>query len=66
METIASGWGATSFGAAISNTLQYVKVTPVSDDTCNQPGVYDGSINSETMICAGTNFISHQKISSVF
>ena len=52
-DTIASGWGATSFGSEISNTLQYVKVTPVSDTLCNGIQSYNGAIDSETMICAG-------------
>ena len=52
-DTIASGWGATSFGGAISNTLQYIKIQTVSDEVCNEPGSYGGAIDSDTMICAG-------------
>ena len=52
-DTIASGWGFTSFGSGISNTLQYVKVPPVSDTVCNGTDSYNGAIYSDTMICAG-------------
>ena len=33
-DTITSGWGTTSSGGSISTVLQYVKVPPVSNDTC--------------------------------
>jgi len=52
-DTIVSGWGTTEFQGSISNTLQYVKVTPVSDATCNEPASYNGQIISDQMICAG-------------
>ena len=62
-DTIASGWGATSFGSAISNTLQYVNIPPVSDETCNAPASYNGTIISDAMICAGT--VLHQEIQTI-
>ena len=52
-DTLVSGWGVETFGGAVSNILQYVKVPVVSDDACNEPGSYGGSIDSDTMICAG-------------
>jgi len=52
-DTIVSGWGTTSSGGSISNTLRYVKVPPVSDATCNEPASYNGQIISSQMICAG-------------
>ena len=61
-DTIASGWGATSFGSAISDKLQYVKVPPVSDTICNQPESYNGAINSDTMICAGEELTIYDNV----
>jgi len=52
-DTVVSGWGTISSGGAISNTLKYVKVPPVSDATCNAAASYAGSIVSDQMICAG-------------
>jgi len=52
-DTVVSGWGTISSGGAISNTLKYVKVPPVSDATCNAADSYDGDIVSDQMICAG-------------
>ena len=52
---IASGWGATSFGGAISNTLQYIEVPTVPETVCNASDSYNGAIDSDTMICAGIN-----------
>jgi len=52
-DTITSGWGTTTSGGSISNTLRYVKVPPVSDATCNEPASYNGQIDATTMICAG-------------
>ena len=52
---MVSGWGTISSGGAISNTLKYVKVPPVSDATCNAAASYAGSIVSDQMICAGQN-----------
>ena len=33
-DTITSGWGTTSSGGFLSTILQYVKVPPVSKETC--------------------------------
>ena len=52
-DTIVSGWGYTSSSSSsFTETLQWVKVPPVSDDTCNQASSHDGDITSN-MICAG-------------
>ena len=61
VDTIASGWGATSFGSEISNTLQFVQVPPIPDGTCNEPESYNGAIDSTTMICAGPQKLSDLK-----
>ena len=34
-DTIASGWGTTSSSGDLPNILQYVKLPPVSDETCS-------------------------------
>jgi len=52
-DTVVSGWGTISSGGAVSSTLKYVKVPPVSDATCNAADSYDGIIVSDQMICAG-------------
>ena len=54
---MVSGWGTISSGGAISNTLKYVKVPPVSDATCNSADSYNGQIVSDQMICAGQDMI---------
>jgi len=51
-DTIVSGWGTLSSGGALSDILQWVKVPPVSDATCNQPDSYNGQITAN-MICVG-------------
>jgi len=51
-DTIVSGWGTLSSGGVLSDTLQWVKVPPVSRTTCNQASSYNGQITSN-MICAG-------------
>ena len=51
-DTIVSGWGTLASGGSLSDTLQWVKVPPVSDDTCNQPASLNGQIKAN-MICAG-------------
>ena len=53
-DTIVSGWGRLSSAGEVSDTLQWVKVPPVSDATCNQPNSYDGELTAN-MICAGKN-----------
>ncbi len=45
------GWGATSQGGPISNTLREVTVPIVSDAVCT--GDYGGSFDATTMVCAG-------------
>ena len=57
-DTLVSGWGTIFSGGPLSNTLQYVKVPPVSDATCNAADSYNGEVDPTTMICAGTN-VSH-------
>jgi len=51
-DTIVSGWGTSSVGGQVEDTLRWVKVPPVSDATCNDPAVYNGQITAN-MICAG-------------
>ena len=51
-DTIVSGWGSLSSGGSFPEILQWVKVPPVSDATCNQPNSYNGQITAN-MICAG-------------
>lgn len=51
-DTIVSGWGTTSWGGFVSNTLKWVNVPPVSRASCNQLSSYNGAITNN-MICAG-------------
>ena len=51
-DTLVSGWGTLAIGGAYPDTLQWVKVPPVSDATCNQPSSYNGAVTAN-MICAG-------------
>jgi secreted trypsin-like serine protease len=48
------GWGTASFGTkgAVSNNLLYAFVDVVDRARCNEPAVYDGSVDS-SMFCAG-------------
>ncbi|XP_034936651.1 transmembrane protease serine 9-like [Chelonus insularis] len=48
----AIGWGKTSEGGEISNTLQKVKVPVLSDEECDEAG-YQKSRRTENMFCAG-------------
>ncbi len=47
-----SGWGLTSVGGSTSDVLQHVGVQVVSNQSCNGPAAYAGSITDQ-MICAG-------------
>jgi secreted trypsin-like serine protease len=49
------GWGTSSFSSkgAVSNNLLYAFVDVVDRAKCNEPAVYDGSVDS-SMFCAGT------------
>jgi hypothetical protein len=49
---LVSGWGVTRFWGDISNSLQEVYLPLVSNETCNQPASYNGSVY-DTMLCAG-------------
>ena len=52
-DTIVSGWGSRATGGpTVGGTLQYARVPPVSDRTCNQPESYNGRVTSG-MMCAG-------------
>ena len=57
-DTIVSGWGTLSFLGSFPDVLQWVKVPPLSDATCNQPSSYNGQITAN-MICAGLNNCFH-------
>ena len=57
-DTIVSGWGTLSFLGSLPDVLQWVKVPPLSDATCNQPSSYNGQITAN-MICAGLNNCFH-------
>jgi len=48
----AIGWGLTGDGGDVQNVLRRVGVEIVSNETCNAPGAYGGSI-TEGMLCAG-------------
>eukprot|EP00546_Thalassionema_frauenfeldii_P008848 CAMPEP_0178909942 /NCGR_PEP_ID=MMETSP0786-20121207/8818_1 /TAXON_ID=186022 /ORGANISM="Thalassionema frauenfeldii, Strain CCMP 1798" /LENGTH=626 /DNA_ID=CAMNT_0020582131 /DNA_START=388 /DNA_END=2268 /DNA_ORIENTATION=+ len=47
------GFGRLESGGNIPNTLQEVVVQYVDTDTCNDNDSYSGSINDDTMFCAG-------------
>jgi secreted trypsin-like serine protease len=49
-----TGWGSTSEGGEISETLKEALVPVIDDDTCAQPAI-NGSVgfSAETMFCAG-------------
>lgn len=49
---IATGWGLTSEGGKISNTLQEVGLIVQSNPICNSPASYGGQIK-DGMFCAG-------------
>ncbi len=51
-EVRVSGWGATSMGGSGSQKLLFAMVPVVSNDTCNEPASYGGSITA-AMFCAG-------------
>lgn len=48
----AIGWGLTSEGGDVQNTLRRVGVEIVSNQACNAPGAYAGGI-TDGMLCAG-------------
>ena len=47
-----SGWGAQEEGGGVADKLQKVDVPIVSNDSCNKPEAYDGTI-TPTELCAG-------------
>lgn len=49
------GFGRLESGGSSPNTLQEVVVQYVDTDTCNEPGSYSGSVNGDTMFCAGVS-----------
>jgi len=53
-EAFVTGWGTTSEGGEVSETLKEA-MTPIIDDSiCAQPGVYGGSgFDPSQMVCAG-------------
>lgn len=51
--TMVSGWGATSFGGAGSDTLKAATTPVVSDSDCSDPLAYGAEFSSASMLCAG-------------
>ena len=51
--TRVSGYGATSQGGSLSDTLKVATVPIISDTTCSNPAVYGSSFFRDVMICAG-------------
>jgi secreted trypsin-like serine protease len=50
-DCIVSGWGTTSSGGSLADTLQKVTVPVVTDEVCR--GAYGQSDIADSMICAG-------------
>jgi secreted trypsin-like serine protease len=52
-QTRVSGYGTTSQGGALSDTLKTTTVPVISDATCKSPVIYGGIYNPASHICAG-------------
>lgn len=52
-QTRVSGYGATSQGGSLSNTLKTATLPIISDSTCGSPLIYAGIFNASVHICAG-------------
>ena len=53
-EAFVTGWGATSEGGEVSETLKEAMVPIIDDGTCAHPGIYGGfGFDPRQMVCAG-------------
>lgn len=50
----ASGWGTTSSGGSVSDTLRVATTPIISDASCAGGAVYGSDFHSSTMVCAGS------------
>lgn len=50
---IVSGWGTLSSGGSLPDKLMQVSVPYVTNNTCNAPSAYGGSVSASYEICAG-------------
>jgi trypsin len=53
VQTVVSGWGTTSEGGAMSNTLKEAVVPIFASQTCASPDVYGEGFVTAIMTCAG-------------
>jgi trypsin len=48
-----TGWGRTSSGGSLSDTLREVNIDRIADSTCGAANSYGSDFHAETMVCAG-------------
>jgi secreted trypsin-like serine protease len=51
--TLVSGYGRTSDGGTVSDTLKFAQVPVIPDSTCGAGAVYGARFNAASMLCAG-------------
>ena len=50
-----AGWGSKSENTAMqSSTLQEIAVAMIDHKTCNSDVIYDGEVDEDSMVCAGS------------